>query len=101
LLACCGESNTPGCLWLVDITGAYRIQAHAVGSGDLAGKVNEQLAALELSKLKKDEVCKRLVAILSDLEEIPQGSRLEIATVGLANTGSRAMKRHLLSSIRG
>lgn len=100
-MASCGESTSPGSIWLVDITGAYKVKAHAIGNEALASKVNDRLAALNLSSLETEEACQRLVDFFCEMEEIPTGSRLEVATVGSDDTDNRSMKRRLISSIKG
>jgi 20S proteasome alpha/beta subunit len=99
LLAACGETTNSGFLWLVDITGAYQIKAHAVGAG--AASVNEKLIALDFSKLSQDNACQKIVEILSSTEGIPDGSRFEVAGVGGldADKHKRRMKRKMTATL--
>ena len=87
--------NSPGSLWLVDITGSYPIRAHAIGGGPLAGIVNDYLTTLDFASLKHEKIIKLLMEFLAELDGIPKGSRIEIVSVG----GQKGGKRHLLSSI--
>ena len=68
---------------MVDVTGAYRIRAHAVGGGILSGQINERLNEQNFYKMNKEEVSKFILDILSNLDGgLPAGSRVETVTVG-------------------
>ncbi|CAJ1929091.1 unnamed protein product [Cylindrotheca closterium] len=95
LLATGSIENSPGSLWLVDITGSYPIRAHAIGGGPLAGIVNDYLATIDFANLKHERVIKLLMEFVSELDGIPKGSRIEVVSIG----GQKGGKRHLLSRI--
>ena len=94
LLASCPGENSPGNLWLVDVTGSYPIRAHAIGGGPLAGIVNDFLTTLDFATMKHDQVIKLILEFLSELDGIPKGSRIEVVSAG-----QKGGKRHFLSSI--
>lgn len=104
LLATCSSSkretgdnpsiSNPGCLWLVDQTGTYRVRAHAVGGGKLSGIVNQYLAD-EMSKngqtKKAEETLRDLIKFLSQQYEfVAKGTRVELAI--LAASGGKTAK---------
>lgn len=110
-----GRSDKPGCLWLVDATGAYPVRAHCIGGG-LVGKtaemvsnrVNTKLARLDFSTLDATEGARRLVGMLvgetvdgngqGEKEEslLKAGTRLEVA---ITDSGKRRMRRLQLSTL--
>ena len=110
LLATCSSDHKvegtrdPGCLWLVDKTGAFRVRAHAVGGGPLAGLVNQYLA-LEQSKNDKTRTSERALCELLDfLSEqstfITQSTRVELAILTPGRNAQTQLKRVFASVLR-
>jgi 20S proteasome alpha/beta subunit len=97
LLAACGPES--GYLWLIDATGGYRVRAHAVGS--LAGLVNERLQAVDWSQYDKEEVAKKLIEMMSELEEVPSEARIELASISSDQSGNRRLQRLFSSRLFG
>jgi len=110
LLATCSNKHPkkesaygPGCLWLVDKTGAYRVRAHAVGGGLLAGLVNQFLAS-EISKNDKtrsaEQALRDLLAFLCEQTTlIPQGTRAELAIITPERNAKRRLRRVFISEL--
>jgi hypothetical protein len=76
-------------LWLIDATGAYRVQAHAVGGGSwsqdgaVVSLVNAQLASMDFTSLSKEQGVKELLEILANhTVGMSAAPRVEMATVG-------------------
>lgn len=68
---------------MVDVTGAYRVRAHAVGGGILAGRINECLNDQDFYKMNIEETSKFILNVLGNLDNgLPAGSRVETVTVG-------------------
>lgn len=83
LLATCSPTTEDhsGCLWLVDATGAYRIRAHAIGGGGLAGIVNHYLAQRPI--LSAEETLREILDLLAQQTTLlPSGTRAELAIIG-------------------
>lgn len=110
LLATCSSDHMvegtrdPGCLWLVDKTGAFRVRAHAVGGGPLAGLVNQYLA-LEQSKNDKTRTSERALCELLDfLSEqstfITPSTRVELAILTPGRNAQTQLKRVFASVLR-
>ena len=102
ILATSGDENSPGYLWLVDATGAYRIRAHAMGGGTLGSAAcNEVLRTSDFSQLSKEEGAKRLIQMLTTEQSLnlPAEARVEVATVGASPV--RKVERRLASSLFG
>jgi 20S proteasome alpha/beta subunit len=101
-LASCGEAENPGYLWLVDATGAYRVRAHAVGGGPMAGTINECLEETDFSTMDSQEASKKLLEMFHKLEDLPAESRVEMAAVKLdESSGKRTMQRLFSSRLFG
>jgi hypothetical protein len=94
------KEKKTGCLYLIDSTGTYRVRAHAVGGGSLAGKLNDILRDRDWRQLPCNEVAKELLCVLFDdwtedndeikttlKEEVPDGSLVELVRVGTRTGG--------------
>ena len=92
-LSCAALLATCDGLWLIDVTGAYRIRAHAVGGGILAGQINEGIKDLNFSKMNQQEACDCILDLLTNTDGIPHGSRVEMVAVGGKNTEKPTMRR--------
>lgn len=106
---------SPGCLWLVDTTGAYRILAHAVGGGPLAGIVNHYLAQRLFPQKASgghdqipsplpsaEELLRDILDFLSHQHTIiPSGTRAELAVISPDSTGNARLKRVFASRLFG
>lgn len=97
------DSKSPGCLWLVDKTGAYRVRAHAVGGGPLAGIVNQYLA-VEGSKdnttRTAEKALRDLIDFLSEQSTmIPRGTRAELGIITADSKTNARMKRVFISRL--
>ena len=103
LLATCGEEQQPGCLWLVDATGAYRCRAQAVGGGaDAAMKMNEQLAKEDFDTMTTKDGARKILNLLMDknVTNLPEETRVEVAAVGFEQS-RRLVKRLTSKSLFG
>mmetsp|Transcript_32323 Transcript_32323/g.36784 ORF Transcript_32323/g.36784 Transcript_32323/m.36784 type:complete len:293 (-) Transcript_32323:22-900(-) len=61
-------SSDDGCVWLIDMTGSYRVRAHALGKGDSV--VNSRiLCTIDFTKLTSEEGLDRLLDELLKLKE--------------------------------
>lgn len=103
ILACSSDHSPGGYLWLIDATGAYRVQSHAVGGGswsqdgNVASLVNEQLAAVDFTSLSKEQGVKELLEILANhTVGMSAAPRVEMATVGAKPR--RGMERQFATS---
>ena len=83
------------CLWLVDVTGSYRVRAHAVGLG--AEVINKRLRTIDFSTLTRKDCALRLLETIteesSEIEKdepkqndskqwrLPENTRVEVAVV--------------------
>jgi hypothetical protein len=114
--------NCPIQLWLVDVTGAYRVRAHALGGGAFAGAVspredrvaeastwsnelNARLAQIQWTDHDVDSGLQRLLGIIEDLLEAENSVlpletrfksrlvRVEIATVDSSSYTAEAKRR--------
>lgn len=103
LLASSGDKATqesPCCLWLFDATGAYRVKAHAIGGGPLAGIVNEQLDNMELESIGAEEALRQILKFLNS-QELPSNTRAEFAIVGGDKADRKSLKRVFSSNLFG
>lgn len=83
LLATSGRNKDDACyLWLVDVTGSYRVRAHAVGLG--AKIVNEKLRTIDFSSLDCQEGCKRLLEIMVEGSDDTKGGETKENTATAA-----------------
>jgi 20S proteasome alpha/beta subunit len=113
LLASCSQKGRGGALWLVDVTGAYRVRAHAVGGATLAGSINDYLRRQDWTKRKCVDVAKELLrTMFEELEaendpsdagnrtkfEVPRGSLVEMMAVGMKGEKGRRRLTRLYSS---
>lgn len=115
LLACCGEPGGPGYVWLVDAVGAFRVPSHALGGGgvvtggegvgnsNLTSAIHEYLDDLNpVDDIPCDTLCRQLVQFISKREEIPSGTRLELAKVHWDKaTDKPRMERLFVSTLFG
>jgi hypothetical protein len=113
------SSSGGGCLWLIDATGAYRVRAHAVGGGPLAGLVNQYLARRLLQQQEvsdsdeggerpplpsAEELLRDVLEFLSQQHAIVlSGTRAELAVIGPGNSsmGKTSLKRVFTSRLFG
>lgn len=103
------SSSPPGGLWLVDSTGAYRVRAHAVGGGPLAGIVNQYLAQRLLGEREAakdiptaEQMVRDVLLFLSQQPAlVPSGTRAELAIVSPDSSGKARLKRIFASRLIG
>lgn len=89
-----------GWLWLVDATGAYRIRAHAVGGGGLAGIVNHYLAQRPI--MSAEQTMREVLDLLSQQTALlPSGTRAELAIIGPDSSKKVKLQRVFLTKRSG
>ncbi len=102
LATCSGGSDTPvpGCIWLIDTTGAYRVRAHAVGGGALAGIVNQHLAQRTIAST--EETIRDVLQLLSQQGTLlPSGTRAELAVISPDASQKVKLKRVFMAQLFG
>jgi len=112
LLATSGRKEDDACsLWLVDMTGAYRVRAHSVGLG--AKIINERLRKMDFTTLTVDEGALRLLETLVEEPEenedskdkeaatwkLPENALVEVAVVSPGKQKMNRMRVDDLSSL--
>lgn len=106
LLATCSTSSNddgadtatlPGCVWLIDATGAYRVRAHAVGGGLLAGIVNQYL--LDRPITPAEETIRDVLDLVSQQTGlVPSGTRVELAVITPDSSRKTKLRRIFLAN---